>query len=58
MNDNKLQGRRQGKEREVILVKSIRDCLTAKSSASWSGRLMCPGIQRKTHEDEEEDIEQ
>jgi len=40
----------------VILVKS-RDCLSAKSTASWSGRLMCPGIQRKAHEDEEEDKE-
>ena len=38
----------------MILVKS-RDCLAAKSSALWSGRLMCPGIQRKAHEDEDED---
>jgi len=33
----------------VILVK-CRDCLAAKSTASWSGRLMCPGIQGKAHE--------
>jgi len=40
----------------VILVKS-GDSLAAKSTASWAGRLMCPGIQRKTHEDEDEDKE-
>jgi len=40
----------------MILVKS-RDCLAAKSTASWSRRLMCPGIQRKAHEDEGEDEE-
>ena len=38
----------------MILVKN-RDCLAAKSTASWSGRLMCPEIQRKTHKDEDED---
>jgi len=40
----------------VILVKS-RNCLAAKSTASLSGRLMCPGIQRNEHEDEDEDKE-
>jgi len=40
----------------VILVKS-RDYLAGKSTASWSGRLMCPGIHRKAHEDEDEDKE-
>jgi len=43
-------------EGSVILVKS-RDCLAAKPIASWFGRLMCPGIQRKAHEDEDEDNE-
>jgi len=40
----------------VIFVKS-RDCLAAKSTALWSGSLMCSGIQRKAHEDEDEDRE-
>ena len=34
----------------MILVKS-RDCLAARSTASCSARLMCPGIHRKTNED-------
>jgi len=46
-----MAGEREG---SVVLVKS-RDCLAAKSA--WSGRLMYPGIQRKAHEDEEEDKE-
>jgi len=37
----------------VILVKGMNG-LAAKSTASWSGRLMCPRIQRKAHENEEE----
>jgi len=40
----------------MILVKS-RDCSATKSTASWSGRLMCPGIQRKAHEGEYKDRE-
>ena len=51
----KVVGRRNG-EGGLILVKS-RDCLAAKSTASWSGRLMCPKIQRKEHADEDEDKE-
>ena len=50
----KVVGR--GKRGSVILVKR-RDCLAAKFTASWSGRVMCPGIQRKAHEDEDEDKE-
>ena len=45
----------RGKGGSVILVKT--NCLAAKSTASWSGRLMCSGIQRKAHEYENEDKE-
>ena len=46
----------RGKGGVSDLVKN-RDCLAAKSTASWSGRLMCRRIQRKAHEGENEDKE-
>jgi len=40
----------------VILLKR-RDGLVVKSTELWSGRMMCPGIQKKAYEDEDEDKE-
>ena len=40
----------------MISVKG-RDCLAAKSTASWPGRSMSPEIQSKAYEEEEEDKE-
>ena len=57
MNDSKIQSHRQGYGKGLGIEEENRSCFAARSTTSCSGRLMCPGMQRKTKEDEEDDKE-